>query len=150
RFASDTRASSSIFPLGTEFASASIGHPETRPFRRSVMRASRSKMYRFPRAAKCTSRSIKPLQRMKTALAYTRVQSGFLRSHRRLPLLVDNRNWTFLAGFEAGGKSDEEEPVHRVADRGDSQRRGSGGSGGAVGAQARHQRGDLLPLEVEV
>jgi hypothetical protein len=69
---------------------------------------------------------------------------------RKLPLLVDSRNWTFLAGFCAGGKSDEEVAVHRIANRGDFERRGSRGVGGAVGAQAWDQRRYLLPLEVEV
>ena len=59
-------------------------------------------------------------------------------------------NWTFLAGFYAGGKSDEEVTVHRVANRGDSEGRGSRGAGGTAHAQARDQRGDPLPLEVEV
>src|SRR6266542_4075806 len=59
-------------------------------------------------------------------------------------------NWTFLAGFYAGGKSDEEVTVHRIAGGGDTQGRGSRGAGGAAGAQARDQHGDLLPLEVEV
>jgi putative transposase len=39
--------------------------------------------------------------------------------------MVDSMNWTFLAGFYAGGKSDEEVTVHRIADRGDSEGRGS-------------------------
>src|SRR5437762_758340 len=39
--------------------------------------------------------------------------------------MIDSMNWTFLAGFYAGGKSDEEVTVHRVADRGDSERRRS-------------------------
>src|SRR5207247_443256 len=69
---------------------------------------------------------------------------------RKLPQSVDSKNWTFLAGFYAGGKSDEEVTVHRIAAVGDTQGRGSGGAGGAAGAQARDQHGDLLPLEVEV
>ena len=31
---------------------------------------------------------------------------------RKLPLLVDSDNWTFLAGYLAGGTSDEEVAVH--------------------------------------
>ena len=50
---------------------------------------------------------------------------------RKLPLPVDSKNWTFLAGFCAGGKSDEEVAVHRIADRGDSQR-GRGWRGGSA------------------
>ena len=46
-------------------------------------------------------------------------------------------NWTFLAGFYAGGKSDEEVTVHRVADGGDSEGRGSRGAGGTAHPQAR-------------
>jgi hypothetical protein len=40
--------------------------------------------------------------------------------------------------------------VHRIAGGGDFAGRGSRRCGGAVGAQARDQSGDLLPLEVEV
>ena len=32
--------------------------------------------------------------------------------YRKLPLLVDSDNWTFLAGYLAAGKSDEEIAVH--------------------------------------
>lgn len=78
------------------------------------------------------------------------VDGGVRDNLRKLPLLVDSRNWTFLAGFCAGGKSDEEVAVHRIANRGDFERRGSRGVGGAVGAQAWDQRRYLLPLEVEV
>jgi transposase InsO family protein len=48
-------------------------------------------------------------------------------STRKLPQMVDSMNWTFLAGFYAGGKSNEEVAVHRIADRGDSEGRGSEG-----------------------
>src|ERR1700674_892427 len=37
-------------------------------------------------------------------------------STHKLLQSVDSENWTFLAGFDAGGKSDEEVTVHRVAD----------------------------------
>jgi hypothetical protein len=69
---------------------------------------------------------------------------------RKLPHPVDSKSWTFLAGFCAGGKSDEEVAIHGIADRGDSEGRGSGVGGGAADQEARDQRGDLLPLEVEV
>ena len=52
-----------------------------------------------------------------------------LRSVRKLPLPVDSDNWTFLAGYLAGGP-DEEVTVHGIADRGDSERR-RGRSGSA-------------------
>src|SRR6266498_1388970 len=77
------------------------------------------------------------------------VSSTELNSLRKLPQTVDSMNWTFLAGFYAGGKSDEEVTVHRVADGGDSEGRGSRGAGGTAHAQARDQCGDLLPLEIE-
>ena len=41
-------------------------------------------------------------------------------SVRKLPLPVDSDNWTFLAGFCLEGGSNEEVPIHGVADRRDS------------------------------
>src|SRR5437867_8153815 len=52
-----------------------------------------------------------------------------LGSTRKLPQSVDSENWTFLAGFSAGGKSDEEVTVHRVADSRGIEGRRSGGEG---------------------
>ena len=71
-------------------------------------------------------------------------------SARKLPLSVDSDNWTFLAGFWAGGKSYEVVAFHGIADSGDSERGRSRGIGSAADPQARHQRGDLLQLEIEV
>jgi len=55
--------------------------------------------------------------------------------YRKLPLPVDSKNWTFLAGFCAGGKADEEVAIHGIADRRDSEGRGGRVGGGAAGAQ---------------
>jgi hypothetical protein len=55
---------------------------------------------------------------------------------RKLPHTVDSVNWTFLAGFCAGGRSDEEVTLHRIADRGDLEGGGSRGSSGAARTQA--------------
>jgi len=71
-------------------------------------------------------------------------------STRKLPLSVDSKNWTFLAGFCAGGKSDEEVAIHGIAGCGDSEGRRSWGGGSAADQEARDQRGDVLVLEVEV
>jgi hypothetical protein len=76
--------------------------------------------------------------------------SAILRKVRKLTVPVDSKNWTFLAGFCAGGKSDEEVAIHRIADRGDSEGWRSWVGSGAANAEARDQRRDLLPLEVEV
>jgi hypothetical protein len=34
------------------------------------------------------------------------------KAYRKLPQSVDSESWTFLAGFDAGGKSDEEVTIH--------------------------------------
>jgi hypothetical protein len=64
---------------------------------------------------------------------------------RKLPLPVHSDNWTFLAGYFAGGPN-EAVTVHGIADRDDSQR-GSGGHGRrADHAGPRDRRGTRARL----